>query len=366
MEEQLARRNALGRSIRKNWKSFLPAGALLGVALTALLVSALVSISLSGCAPESPKLVPPPEGKPERVRDVSETKVSFQRSVDILFVVDDSGSMESHQQNLATNIGLFTRGMKTNQILDYHIGVLTSNMDSAPWRSAPGYGWKGELNGTTKFVTKTTPNGDQILAKNLNPGINGSGSEMFFSPVEAALTAPLIGGVNNGFYRPDAHLAIVFLTDADDQSRLSATDFYKFLLNLKRGDPDKIITYGVYIPSNAGNCARSGEPTPDKLEEFFKLSKATTLGLCDVDYGVKLAALGADLVRKIGSVLYLSRPAVPQSIRVKFGSQTIPNHQELGWIYDPSRNALLFGDGIDLKPEPPGTQIEVEFLAAQY
>ncbi len=366
MEEQLARQVTRQASRQNYLKSFWPAGALIGAAVLAILASSVITIFLGGCAPESPKLVPPPAGKPERVRDVSDTRVSFQRAVDILFVVDDSGSMATHQQNLATNIGLFTKGMKANQILDYHIGVLTSNMDTAPWRPAPGYAWKGELNGATKFVTKTTPSGDQILEKNLNPGTDGSGTEMFFSPVQAALTLPLLNGVNKGFYRADAYLAVVFLTDADDQSRVSATDFFNFLLRLKGGDPNKIISYGVHIPSNIGNCPRSGEPSPKKLEEFFKLAKATTLGLCDADYGMKLAELGADLVRKVGSILYLSRPAVPHTIRVKFGSQAIPNDPDRGWIYDPTRNALIFGEGIDLLPEPAGTKIEVDFLAAEY
>lgn len=329
-------------------------------------LAALVLSLVLACSPESPKLVPLPVAKPERVRDTSGIKVSFNRSVDILFVIDDSGSMASHQANLVKNIGLFTSGINSNQVLDYHIGVLTSNMDSTPWRPAPGYGWKGELNGLTKFITKTTPNAARELESNLKPGVDGSGTEVFFTPVQAALTPPLVGGVNKGFYRPDSYLALVFLTDAEDQSELSASDFYKFLLNLKKGDADKIITYGVHIPSNVSSCPRSGEPLPAKLEEFFKITKASTFGLCDADYGVKLAELSADLVRRVSSVLYLSRPAQPHTIKVTFGSQTIPNHPDKGWIFDPTRNAILFGEEIDLQPEPAGTEIEVDFIAAQY
>jgi hypothetical protein len=205
---------------------------------------------ITACSPESPKLVPLPEAKPERVRDTSGIKVSFNRSVDILFVIDDSGSMSGHQFNLAKNIGLFTAGINANQVLDYHIGVLTSNMDSSPWRPAPGYGWKGELNGTTKFITKKTPNASRELEANLKPGIDGSGTEVFFTPVQAALTPPLVGGVNAGFYRPDSYLALVFLTDAEDQSRLSASDFYKFLLNLKKAMRIKsLLTAFISLPT---------------------------------------------------------------------------------------------------------------------
>jgi hypothetical protein len=330
------------------------------------LAASIVLGFITACSPESPKLVPLPVAKPERVRDTSGIKVSFNRSVDILFVIDDSGSMSEHQFNLAKNIGLFTAGINANQVLDYHIGVLTSNMDSPPWRPAPGYGWKGELNGTTKFITKSTPNGSRELESNLKPGIEGSGTEVFFTPVQAALTPPLVNGVNAGFYRPDSYLALVFLTDAEDQSNLSSSDFYKFLLSLKKGDADKIITYGVHIPSTVTSCPRSGEPLPTKLEEFFRITNATSFGLCDADFGVKLAELGADLVRRVSSILYLSRPAQPHTIKVKFGSQVIPNDPDKGWIFDPGRNAILFGEEIELLPEPTGTEIEVDFIAAEY
>jgi hypothetical protein len=328
------------------------------------IVTSCLALSLSACSPASPKLVPLPLVKKERVRNTGGSKVSFNRAVDILFVVDDSGSMGEHQSSLAKNVQLFTQGIWANQILDFHIGVTSSNMDSDPYQPKPGYGWRGELNGVTKFVSRNTPNGQRELESNLLIGLEGSGSEEFFTPVQSALTAPMVQGPNRGFFRQDAYLAVIFVTDSDDQSKLSATDFYKFLVNLKGGDPSKIIVYGVYIPKVDKTCNRSSENLPDKLEEFFGLAKAQTLGLCDADYGMKLSELGADLVRRVGSVLYLSRPPQPDTIFVTFGSQTLPNDPKKGWVFDPVRNALVFGDEIDLQPEPQGTQVEVDFTAA--
>lgn len=320
----------------------------------------------AGCAEQSPKKVPMQFVKNERIKDSGGNKVSFNRAVDILFVIDDSGSMQGHQANLAKNVKLFTQGITGNQILDYHIGVVTSNMDSPGWNPKPGFAFKGELWGTTKFITKQTVQGAAELEKNLQPGTNGSATEMFFSPVQAALTPPMLTGPNAGFYRPDAYLAVIFLTDSEDQSSLSANDFYRFLLNLKGGDTSKIITYGVNIPTTDHSCDRSGEPEPNKLEAFYKLSSAKTLGLCDADFGTKLAELGDDLARRVGSVLYLTRPAQPDTITVTYGTQTVPNDPRFGWVYDPVRNALIFGEEIDLLPEPQGTQVEVDFIAAEY
>ena len=318
-------------------------------------VTLLAVASITSCSDESPKKVPLQLVKNEIVKDSGGTKVTFNRAVDILFVVDDSGSMDTHQANLAKNVKLFTQAILANQLLDYHIGVVTSDMDDSSK--------SGRLYGQLTYVTRTTPNGAAVLEASLQPGTNGSSEEQEFAPVVAALTAPLSTGFNNGFYRSDAYLAVIILTDEDEQSFISSKDFYQFLLNLKSGDAAKVITYGVYLPPGDPNC-EYGEQT--KLEEFFKLASTKTFGLCDVDFGLKLGELGADLVHRVGTIFYLTRPPQPNTIKVTFGSQTVPNDPKIGWIFDPSRNALIFGDDLDLLPEPPGTQVEVNFLAAQY
>ena len=320
-----------------------------------LSMTLLILVGTSSCSEESPKKVPMQFAKKEIIKDASDTKVTFNRAVDILFVVDNSGSMESHQTNLAKNVKLFTQAILANQLLDYHIGVVTTDMDESSE--------SGKLYGSLKYITRTTPNGAAILEASLQPGTGGSSEEQEFAPVVAALTPPLATGFNKGFYRPDAYLAVIMITDEEEQSYISSKDFYKFLLGLKSGDATKVITYGVYLPTGDPKC-EYGEQT--KLEEFFKLASSKTFGLCDVDFGMKLADLGADLVHRVGTVFYLTRPAQSDTIKVVFGSQVVPNDPKLGWIYDPSRNALIFGDDIDLKPEPPGTQVEVTFTAAQY
>ena len=322
-----------------------------GLVLSAVVAGMLVL----SCSPESPKLVEMPVVVKERVKNTGGDKVTFSRSVDILFVVDDSGSMGSHQQSLAKNVALFTQAIIANQILDYHIGVVSSTMSSQG----------GVLRGSPNYVTRTTPNAATVLQANMQPGTSGDTDEKFYEPIKAALTPPQVGGVNAGFFRPDAYLAIVIITDTEDWSNVTGKDFYQMLLNLKRGDPTKVLVYAAYSSSKDTTCGHD-DAQRGILEGLFKESNAKTFGLCDPDFGVKLGALGVDLVSKIGSVLYLTRPPQPDTISVVFGTQTIPNDPKKGWVFDPFRNALIFGEDIDLQPEPPGTEVEVSFTAAQY
>lgn len=316
---------------------------------------------LVSCSGESPKLVPFVPAKLEKVNDLSEL-VSFNRDVDILFLIDDSGSMGDDQANLGRNADLFTQTIFQTQGYDFHIGVTTSSM--AP-RSTPNYGVAGLLHGAVKYVTASTPNREAVLRSNLQPGSDGDGVERFYDPIHAALTPPLVNGANAGFFRPDATLVIIIVTDTDDFSHVTGHDFYKFLLGLKNNDPAKIIVYGAYVSSVDRTCP-AGDVQRGILEGLFLEAKAKTFSLCDPNFGAKLAGLASDVIDRVGSVLYLSRPPSKDTIVVTFGSQTIPNDREKGWVFDPARNALIFATNIELLPEPDGTKIQVRFDAAVY
>ncbi|MES2964562.1 MAG: vWA domain-containing protein [Bdellovibrionota bacterium] len=328
------------------------------------LVPLVAAAVVAGCSEKSPKLVPLVPKKDEKIRDSGDETFTFNPRVDVLFVVDDSGSMEIHQQNLIKNIEAFTRELASNKILDYHFGVLTSSMSDF---SSGAKGGAGKLVGSTTVIDRQTAGGLTILRDNLHVGTKGSGQEMFFDPVKAALTPPLLNAENKGFYRENAHLAVIFITDADDQSEdLSVKSYYQFLLDLKMGDPKKVIHYGIYIPTANTTCSRSGEGEPERIEELMGLFAANPLELCDVNFGQKLAELAFDLGNRVGRVMYLSRPAVPESIQVTYGSSVLPNDSEKGWIYDSYRNAVIFGDKIDWESQPTGSTIEVNFIAGQY
>jgi hypothetical protein len=317
---------------------------------------------LLGCSPESPKLISvPPVPPQEKVKDTSE-KVYYNPTVDILFIVDDSGSMAEKQTNLARNVGLFISEIQKYSALDYHIGVVTSTIDGG-WGSTAG---DGKLVGSTTFVDRNTPDMMGILKKNLMVGINGSAMEEFFTPIKLALSAPLVNTHNIGFYRPDAYLLTIFITDADDQSNMDAADLYNFMLGLKGQDKTKLLTNGVIIPAADDSCYRSGETPPYKIEDFIKLSGGTQFGLCDPDYGQKLADLGKLLVQRIGNTIPLSRAPIVTTIEVTFGTQKLANSVEDGWMYDPSRNAIVLSRGIKWSKQPQGTQVEVTFIPADF
>jgi hypothetical protein len=170
--------------------------------------------------------------------------VSTQRcqKMDILFVVDDSGSMAEEQDNLATNFPMFANVLNAYEVeaglpLDYRVAITTTGRDVAytqiipaippliPETSVPmnEQGDDGEFRQscgmTRRWLERGDPNMATTFACAADVGTDGPGLEMQLYASELALSPPMSTGLNAGFLRDDALLAVVYLTDENDCSR---------------------------------------------------------------------------------------------------------------------------------------------------
>lgn len=323
------------------------------------LFATLVAVcTIASCSGKSDKLEPAgaPGGNEKISSDFEDPQI------DILFVVDDSGSMDTHQRNLSSNISLFVDEIRKINFIDYRIGVTTSSVSMVSSSVAS----RGELYGNPIFVDRNTPNGDTLLRRNLIVGTTGSGQEEFFNPVYLALTPPASTGRNAGFYRPNAYLAVIFITDAEDQSdqsspSMNATSLLNFLVQMKKGDATKILGYGAIIPSGVRNCSRDQMDEPRRIEEFFKLVNGQFFSLCDPTFGLQLGGVAKNLVKQVTRVVHLRRWPVIDTIKVVYGTQVVPNDYETGWVYEPSTNSIHFGEKFVLSNQPAGTQLQITF-----
>jgi hypothetical protein len=334
-------------------------GSIKGILFLAL------ALTVFGCSEDqSPKLVPvyPPDPS-EKVSDVGEvSKESFRPALDILFIIDDSGSMGPQQQNLSSNINLFTDAIIKTKFLDYHIGVITSTSGVSSFGFTSYKHCCGKLVGTPNFVDRNTPNGIGVLQQNLLVGIDGDSSETFFDPIVMAFSPQNIAGANKDFLRKDAYLALVFITDTDDQS--SANDVQSTLDFLKtlKGSLDKVLVGAAYVPDQEYNtCQAEGEILSyDNLPKFFAATNALTFSLCAPDYGAKLVDLG-ELIATKAQTMYLKKIPKRGTIKVTIGKDILPNDSNKGWTYNPAINGLEFGPGIEWDKYPDNTYPVVDF-----
>ncbi|PWU21666.1 MAG: hypothetical protein C5B49_02280 [Bdellovibrio sp.] len=349
------------------------------MALTATLDVALTVGATMGCQPATDKYMVAAPGSSQHLRTRAFKVLS--PAVDILFVIDDSGSMAAHQRNLARNLDLFLRGFQQHTEINFHIGVISTTeaeVDNRRVFAGPG---AGRLSGEIRFVDRATAGGLAILKQNMMMGIEGSGTERMFSPVKLALTEPLLSGWNRGFYRPSAYLALVFLTDAEDSSHLtdqgtpraeedplnlSPENFYSFLLQLKSHHSSQIMVYGAIDASNVDDaiCSHDDpEVMPSRLEKFLRIAKAQYYGICDSQFGENLAQMGSDLVGRISQKLVLEQRPKPETIQVSMGGRPVPNDPLRGWSYDPVENCIHFGPG--WVSEATDSDLDVSFEAQE-
>lgn len=191
----------------------------------------------AGAAPDGRTLVSAdqcPAGTQPRVVEL-DTPVKL----DLLFMIDDSASMAEEQANLARN---FPRLMDELEKLptgfpDLHLGVVSSDLgagsgyrlvcskemgDRGVMLGGPDCG----LDGARYLVsenggTRNNFSGDisEVFSCMASLGTQGCGFEHQLQSVRMALSGFV--SENAGFLRPDAHLAVVYITDEDDCSALA-------------------------------------------------------------------------------------------------------------------------------------------------
>lgn len=328
-----------------------------------LILTCLVTAS---CSSDTPKRYLTPFSPEKKVEDDGNFE-EFDPEADILFVVDDSGSMDTHQQNLSENITKFTSTFLKTSALDYNIGVITTDRDG-------NYGTSkccGRLIGSPRVISKSTPNADMILQGRLMVGTGGSGLESPFDTASIALSPGMLASDNAGFIREKAALIVIFITDAEDQSVIEGSKLLEDLVALKNGDRRKVLSYGAIIPTATGDsCERDEEGKyPQKIEQFLKMAPnaaqgENTVSLCDTGFGQTLADWALQIVEQVGSVIYLSRKPIEGTIRVTYGTMDLPNDFETGYIYNPKTNAIHLGRKIDWEAQPPGSRIKIHYEEA--
>lgn len=329
-------------------------------------LSLLVSFAFLGaCSPEVGKQYI----KPDDIKDIKQDKPIGKYAppkVDILFVIDDSGSMGSYQAALTKNLPIFLNEFTTKTDINYNIAVINSTCSSRC----------GNFVGTTKVVNRSTVDGLNILKRNVVVGTGGDTEEKFFDPLVAAFTEPTLSTVNKDFLRKRVPLAVIFLTDAQDQSRQNdAKRTLDFLVKVKDNKPENLLGYGVYIPQwfmNMGCDTDDGNTPGTKISEFLGMvsnanpagnAKSNSFFLCG-NFETKLIAIGQDIANRVGRTFLLNDLPAKGTIEVFYGDAPVPQNESYGWVFDIGRNAVIIGP--DFKWDPPGSnrQITVRYEIA--
>lgn len=261
------------------------------------------------------------------------------KKVDFLWVVDDSCSMESSQQAVAS-VGIQASQKIQAAQLDFRVAGVSTGW-YPPYYFGSYRPWTGNLT--------------QMLSWFRGPGAFGTGGTGLENGFDALATFMDGGSVGTEF-RPDSEVHIIFLSDTKDQSELDAFGM-KALLDA-RFPKQRVIVSGIVCPEGKA-C---GDEPEELVGDYHTLIRETggVLGSIDVFNPVMVTpALQAQQVetmnRIIGNVVtgagyQLKHKPITASVRVaasavrdpRCDNRDIPRSTEHGWDLDPTTGRIAF------------------------
>jgi hypothetical protein len=281
--------------------------------------------------------------------------------VDILFIDDNSASMDPEQQALGSKFPAFTSSLTG---LDWQMGITTTDCSTGPWGIC---GSLLQMAGTQSFILNNqVPNYEKVflntvvrpetvncVASGACPSGNEEGLKATIAAVDKRLTN------NAGFFRDDSALAVVILTDEDEQSNAppTATTPQAVVDHLRSvfGTQKQIRSYAITTLIGDTQCLKMQQDQQGGIGAYgtypiglANLTGGISVSICAPDFSVTLQQIGSDLLKLTNSVMLTNTP-VAGSVNV-----TLTPQQSVTWRV--SGKNIIFSS-----PLQPGTKIDVTY-----
>lgn len=256
--------------------------------------------------------------------------------LDVLWVIDNSGSMSPFQSNLSANITSFMNVFSISAT-DYHIAVITTD--------SPAF---------STIVTPSTPNATSVVASLVQTGTHGSGMEKGIQMAYESLNNSAYAGLGGLFYREDATLIVIFVSDEPDWSQMWST-YLPFFNNIKL--PGEFIPYGV-IGDVPGGCNYSWNGYVRTAGEglgywdLIDYYGGNWYSICATDWGVQLQDLAGQVTSRRSFPLSEADP-IDYTIEVTVNGQSVYD-----WSYDAASNSVSFDEG---RAPEEGQTVEINY-----
>ncbi|MBI5497154.1 MAG: choice-of-anchor D domain-containing protein [Deltaproteobacteria bacterium] len=315
--------------------------------------------------------------------------------VDVLWVVDDSGSMSDEQTALGTNFPAFFNQTSINNV-DYHIAVTTTLTSSdacipdltnpnAPCFAEPDTeaGYYTACPGNDHYLSRTSSNPQGQFACNVEvaDSSNVTPSRAHSDSAEAGLQAaklflsqPNSTTTNAGFLREDAKLYVIMISDEEDQSAGPVDLYVDFFQNLKGFRNRSLVSVSAiagHVPGGCGEAAEAGTRYKDAVDA---IANGLFLDICENDWGNYLTQLAFDSFG-LKTQFFLSRNADPAQLTVCIAQDdpvvtpstacapvaAAPEGSATGYFYEASTNSIVFNSG---SVPQRGQYIKVTYEAA--
>lgn len=231
--------------------------------------------------------------------------VAEYRKWDILFVIDNSGSMRYEQQSMANRTRNF---LQILQGLDWQIAVTTTD----PSHSTLGDGRLIPLSGLSgRYVLDSTmemTEAQSVLSQTLQRRETGSGSEQGIRSTYRAVERLAESSVHRQLFRSGAHFAVILISDEDESANNVANDPQNLLglINLTfDGQKNFLFNSIITVPGDTACKNTHGATYGNRYKTLTELTRGIMGSVCETDYAGQVSGI-ADQIRNMARTFTLS------------------------------------------------------------
>ncbi len=290
--------------------------------------------------------------------------------VDVLWIIDNSTSMNEEQTSVANAAADFTAQLESAN-MDFHLGVISTDVD-------PTNTMAGKLIGNPPYMTNEN---FQDFQGRVLLGTTGSDQEKGLQAAIDATSPPLSETYNAGFMRDDALLMIIILADENDCSDggalgagstgedcynrydelLPVADLARQLRLVKKDTLGSVVMSGIIGPDVVDNCEHA---VPGKrYRAAIDILGGAEADICLADYAPIMESLGLQ-ASDVLSLFQLSHAADIETIEVSVApvdadAFAVPQDDTNGWSYLEDLAKIQFNG--EMVP-PRGSAIEVHYV----
>lgn len=272
------------------------------------------------------------EGKVDRVRTDNFIQ-DVLMPVDVLFVIDNSGSMGINQTHLAINFDIFMNAFVSSGV-DFNMAFITTDSPE----------FVGDI------ITPATidPIGEAIFQIS-SIGTRGFSIEKGIAMSYDALQPAGAAGSAGDFLRSEAKLVIVYVTDEDDFSyTIDPIAAEMYFRSLKTED-DMVVAHAVAGDVPYGCSGNGSAKAGFRYDELVNRLYGTYLSICSSDWGTPMETLARDSITE--DSFNLTEKPIESTIEVH-----VDGLISYDWVYDDTTGTIVFS-----VPPSEGSEIEVTY-----
>lgn len=260
-------------------------------------------------------------------------------AVDILWVIDDSGSMADNQDALARNFNNFITQFLEKKV-DFKMAITTTDATSTR---------NGKMVGDSAKLTSASAIGNRAAFTNnftkwVKVGTRGSGIEQGLKTASSFLDR-----YSASYLRNDAYLAIVFLSDEEDQSTKKVSEYIARYQSTKI---NKGMVKAYSIVTQTKSPTANWETIGTRYNEVAKATGGTSSDINE-DFSTTLKDIGGSIVNLMDRFALAEIP-YENKIDVFVNNVQVTS----GWNFDEISHSLKFNSNA-IPAE--GAKIEVRY-----